>query len=385
MAVAQQSDLQPVDWITVEGFRSVRSIRELPLARLNVMIGVNGAGKSNVLKAFSFLQAISAGAWHLGQHIMQAGGANRFIHFGPAVTDHIRLAVSVADGASEYTVQFAPAEDGGLYPTLENMICTQPDGSRNTFDLNTGRVSLTLGDPDYRGNAYEAVEYLRDQIVGWQVHHFHDTTLRSPMKRTADVHDNRALRHDGENLAAFLYMLRASWRGTYDLIVNQIRRVMPFFEDFVLVPSGSDGQWIRLAWKHRHSKGDFDVSTLPDGGLRFIHLTTLLLQPPELMPSVILVDEPELGLHPAALYLLANLLQDASDHAQIVLATQSSPLVDELEPEDVLVAELRDGATDLTRLSTANLSEWLKDYTLGQLWERNQFGGVPYSDPPPTS
>jgi predicted ATPase len=134
---------------------------------------------------------------------------------------------------------------------------------------------------------------------------------------------------------------------------------------------------IKLEWKHKNSDLYFDASSLSDGTLRFIALTTLFLQPKECLPSVILVDEPELGLHPYAIEMLASLIRPASNNAQVIVSTQSSLLLDHLDPEDVLVANRVDGGTQITRLESAPLVEWLKDYSLGQLWEKNEFAGRP--------
>ena len=134
---------------------------------------------------------------------------------------------------------------------------------------------------------------------------------------------------------------------------------------------------IRLEWLHVGSDAYFDASSLSDGSLRFIALATLLLQPESLRPPVVLLDEPELGLHPFAITLLASMLKHAAVDSQIIVATQSPVLLDHFEPEDVLVAERVNRATKLSRLDDDKLHAWLEDYSLGQLWEKNEFGGRP--------
>ena len=191
------------------------------------------------------------------------------------------------------------------------------------------------------------------------------------------VDDNDFLRHDGSNLAAFLYYLREKHGRSYDMIRRTVQLVAPFFDDFILEPRRLDEDTIRLQWRHRGSDDYFDAASLSDGTLRFIALATLLLQPIELRPSVILLDEPELGLHPAAIAILAFLINQASMETQIVVATQSPLLLDHFKPEDVLVTERVDGATQFTRLEREKLKGWLEDYSLGQLWEKNEFGGRP--------
>ena len=200
------------------------------------------------------------------------------------------------------------------------------------------------------------------------------------MKRTADLHDNRYLRTDGSNLPAFLWFLRTMHVDSYELITRTIQQVAPFFEGFQLEPLRLSPNQIRLEWRHVGTDAYFDASSLSDGTLRFIALATLFLQPESLRPSVILVDEPELGLHPYAITLLASLMKQASVQTQVIVSTQSSLLLDHFEPEDVLVADRINGGTQLTRLDSAKLETWLEDYSLGQLLEKNELGGRPRSE-----
>lgn len=197
------------------------------------------------------------------------------------------------------------------------------------------------------------------------------------MKKTADINDNRFLRPDGSNLAAFLYYLREKHQDSYSLIRRTVQRVAPFFDDFLLEPQKLNPEKIRLEWRHRNSEAYFDSSSLSDGTLRFMALATLLLQPESHRPSVILVDEPELGLHPYAITLLASLVRQASVKTQVILSTQSPLLLDHFQPEDVLVADLINGATQFRRLDSTSLATWLEEYSLGQLWEKNEIGGRP--------
>jgi predicted ATPase len=197
------------------------------------------------------------------------------------------------------------------------------------------------------------------------------------MLKTNKVDDNNFLRPEGTNLAAFLYYLGKKHEDAYSFIVRTVQRVAPFFADFQLKPRRVNPDDIRLEWRHKKSDQYFDASSLSDGTLHFIALATLFLQPEEFRPSVILVDEPELGLHPYALEMLAALIRQASVTTQVIVSTQSSLLLDHFEPEDVLVAELVDDGTQLRRLESPQLAKWLEDYSLGQLWEKNELGGRP--------
>jgi predicted ATPase len=220
-------------------------------------------------------------------------------------------------------------------------------------------------------------KYIREHLGRWRLYHFHDTSASSPMKKTGDVNDNGFLRPDGSNLAAFLYYLQKKHEDSYRLIRHSVQRVAPFFDDFQLEPLKLNPNTIQLQWRHKNSEAYFDAGSLSDGTMRFIALATLFLQPEQYRPSVILVDEPELGLHPYAITMLASVIKQASVKTQVILGTQSPLLLDHFQPEDVLVANRVGGGTQFTRLEPDKLANWLTDYSLGQLWEKNELGGRP--------
>ena len=197
------------------------------------------------------------------------------------------------------------------------------------------------------------------------------------MKKTADLNDNRFFRPDGSNLAPFLYLLKTTQPPSYNLIRRTIQLVAPFFDDFVLEPPRLNPDKLRLEWKHKGTDKYFDASSLSDGTLRFMALATLFLQPIQFRPSVVLVDEPELGLHPYAITVLSSMVKQIASQTQVILSTQSPLLLDNFAPEDVLVADRVDEATAFTRLSSTTLTGWLENYSLGQLWEKNEIGGRP--------
>ena len=214
-------------------------------------------------------------------------------------------------------------------------------------------------------------------VKDWVSYHFHDTSDYSPAKLTQDISDNRRLRPDAGNIASFLFLLRNNYNQEYVRIVEHIRRIAPFFADFSLAPLASNPDKIKLEWRQCDSDAYLDGSALSDGTLRFICLATLLLQPRQLMPSLILLDEPELGLHPAALTLLVEMLREASVQRQVLAATQSVTLLDQLTPDEVIVAEQHDGASTFRRLDEPSLETWLDEYGLGELWLKNVLGGRP--------
>ena len=387
-----------IEHITVQGFKSIKHLEKLRLRPINVLIGANGSGKSNFIEVFAFLQALCEG--RLRDYVARSGGADRSLHFGAKVTERLRIHVAFRGEASqeqtEYEIVLSRTEADGLYPSkervsswdeaklrqgTESLTSRSGENPSTLIDIGPQQIRLPLGGELEAGISDPSVskpaQSVYDHLENCRIYHFHDTGSSSPIKRTVDLHDNQFLRPNGANLAAFLYRLQLKNRNEYAQIQGAIRLAAPFFDDFQLKPLALNEDKIRLEWRHRASDAYFDAASLSDGTLRFIALATLLLQPKRLQPSVILLDEPELGLHPYAIALLASMVKQASVETQIVLATQSPILLDYFDPEDVLVADRVDGATQFNRLKSDQLAEWLEDYSLGQLWEKNELGGRP--------
>ena len=363
-----------LEWITIKGFKSIKGVERLKLNSINVLIGPNGSGKSSFIEVFSFLRAIRRG--RLQHYVRTAGGAGHILHFGARMTGELEIFVSFNEGVNQYEIRLIPTVDDSLFPGMEKVYFWDQANYPEPYNENLSGFGgeAEIADPRHAGGI---AGYILDYLDTWRLYHFHDTSSVSPMKRTCDVNDNRFLQQDGSNLAAFLYFLRHRYETDYDLIRRTIQLVAPFFDDFSLAPLALNEDKIRLQWRHRESDAEFDAAALSDGTLRFIALTTLLQQPRETRPSVILLDEPELGLHPYAITMLASLVKKVSLETQIVMATQSPFLLDHFEPEDVIVADRVNGEVTFTRLDSKGLEAWLEDYSLGQLWEKNEIGGRP--------
>ena len=365
--------MSELDYVTVRGFKSIAGIEKLETRRLTVLVGPNGSGKTNFIGVFSFLNAIREGG--LQNYVARAGGADKVLHSGSRVTERLHVHISFRNQMDQYEINLEPNGADELVPSSEFVYFwnkSEDDQPCSNAIERTGREAGISGQHEHG-----VARYVRRHLDSWRLYHFHDTGTASPLKKTADVHDNRHLRPDGANLAPFLHFLREKHEGAYRLIVGTVRQVAPFFQDFVLEPLRLNPEKIRLEWKHAGTDAYFDAASLSDGTLRFMALATLLLQPAAYRPSVILVDEPELGMHPCAITLLASLMKSASTDSQVIVSTQSSLLLDHFEPEDVLVADRVDGATRLKRLESSRLKSWLEDYSLGQLWEKNELGGRP--------
>lgn len=379
--------MSTLDWITIEGFKSIKSVEELELRPINVLIGANGSGKSNFIGVFSFLNAIRLGG--LREYVMRSGGADKILHFGSKTTQYLSIGISFEKEKREYNIVLTSDDADGMFPSKERLKPTS-EGVRTSVkqeQITADSYSTDYGISGWGGeagiynskNRSSAIPYVREHLSHWRLYHFHDTSASSLIKKHVAVDDNRYLRHDGSNLAAFLYYLHEKHGRSYEMIRHTVQLVAPFFDDFFLEPRALNEDSIRLQWRHRGSDDYFDAASLSDGSLRFIALATLLLQPKELRPSVILLDEPELGLHPAAIAILASLIKQVSTETQVIVGTQSPIFLDHFEPDDVLVTERAEGSTQFTRLEEAKLKIWLEDYSLGQLWEKNELGGRPYA------
>jgi predicted ATPase len=313
----------------------------------------------------------------LQNYVTEAGGAEKILHFGAKATKQLRIDISFCEEINQYSLILIPSNDDGLYPEIERVYfwdkSRYPSAYGDSLPAGNGGREAGISGKNLKGIA----DWVRIRLERWRRYHVHDTSSSSPMRKTASINDNAFLRPDGANLSAFLYLLQERYPDEYGLIRKTVQRVAPFFDDFNLAPLALNPDSIKLEWRHKNSDQYFDASSFSDGTLRFIFLATLFLQPSILRPSVILVDEPELGLHPYAIALLASLIRQASKKTQVIAATQSSLLLDHFDPEDILVANRVDGATTVERLKPEPLAEWLKEYSLGQLWEKGEFAGRP--------
>ena len=363
--------------IKLTGFRSIKET-DLVLGPLNVLIGANGAGKSNLVAFFKLLNEMMAG--RLQQFISTTGRAQANLYFGPKVTPQLEatLQFKTDNGLDTYFMRLFHAAGDSLVFAEESLSFLQDGwvGEPKRVHLGTGHQETRIGDEAKKDEPTAKV--FRHLLNRCRVFHFHDTSSTARVRQYCYVGDHRWLMPDAGNLAAMLYRWRQGNETIYDRIVRTIGQLAPFFADFDLRPEGPNDRDILLNWRHRESDSIFGPHQLSDGTLRAICLIALLLQPEEELPDVIVVDEPELGLHPYALNVVASLFQAAAQHSQVLVSTQSSTFLDSFEPEDVVVAE-RDGeASRFSRPSADSLKDWLEDYSLGEVWEKNVMGGGPH-------
>jgi len=354
--------------IKIKGYRSIESM-DLVLSPLNILIGSNGAGKSNFISFFKFMNKLLNKELQL--HIStQLNGADRTLFFGRKTTE--KLVIDLHFSPNSYQAVLVPTTTDTLvfakeYAFFHASEIMYERGAKQYSLASAGAFESALPEPGTRSVTEHVAGYLQD----WKVYHFHDTSDTAKVKTTYSINANNRLLPQAENLAAFLYGIRES--PAYIRIVRTIQRVAPFFHDFIFQPEAND--LIRLRWKHKNSDDYFDATLLSDGTLRFICLATLLLQPQ--LPSIILLDEPELGLHPFAMQLLASLMRSASEKTQIIVSTQSVTLANQFGWQDMVIVDQVDNASIFRRLEESEVTHWLQQYKLGDVWEMNVLGGTP--------
>ncbi len=369
-----------LDRVRLENYKSIKAL-DLELRKVNILIGANGAGKSNLISFLSLLNAMVEK--RLQEFVVKEGGAGNLLHFGPKESTYIQAELYFQRNYYKFRLEYT--KDDKLSYAYEEVGFDRGDNDWFAYYINSSnpflqwspyesRLEEEARNPGFSGGKSIAF-YVYHSIKSWRVYHFHDTSPSSPLRRACDINDNRFLREDGSNLPAFLYMLKHKYPEHYNLIESTFRSYVPAFDRFILEPQVLNPERIRLEWKPRGKDQTFSALHMSDGSLRLLCLLTLFLQPEELMPSTIIVDEPELGLHPAGIYLLSELIK--ASPVQVIASTQSPNLVKRFEPEDVIVAEYKDGRSTFNRLERENLVQWLEDYSLGELWEKNLIGGRP--------
>jgi predicted ATPase len=362
--------------LTLTGFKTFRELKGFDPQALNVLIGANGAGKSNFISFFRLMSWMMASTGNLQDHIGRQGGAHMLLHDGPDITREIEAEISIVTekGTNDYAFRLAYAAGDTLIFTDERFRFSRNDISAPAQwrILGAGhRESQLISLADQGDPTARTVRTLLQRCVTYQ---FHNTSPTSRMRGKWPVTDNRYLKEDAGNLAPVLFRLSQEEPRSYRRIVDTLRLIIPFLDDFELIPSRDS---LLLAWRETGSDVVFDASQASDGTLRTFALVTLLGQPEEDLPDVLLLDEPELGLHPYAIHILGGMIKRVSTCAQTIAATQSVTLIDQMAPEDIVVIERSGRSSTMRRLDPELLAEWLEEYSLGELWLKNILGGRP--------
>jgi predicted ATPase len=364
--------------ITITGFKTIEELRDFQPQDLTVLIGPNGAGKSNFISLFRLLSWALASPGQLQEYIGLLGGASTLLHDGPARTRDIeaQLVLETDAGDNEYSLRLAYAGGDTLIYTDEKYrfsSLSHPSPFPAPWKtLGAGhREAALIGKAESGDKTAKTIHGLLRRIVVYQ---FHNTSETSRIRQKWNIEEGQWLKEDAGNLGAVLYRLRRDHSEYYRRILENIRLILPFFADFHLQPEFGK---ILLSWRERGSDLVFTANQAADGMLRILALVTLLQMPEWNLPNVLILDEPELGLHPYAIEVLAGLIRAASKSAQVILATQSVSLIDRFAPQEIVVVDRPGRESRFRRLDGNELTEWLDEYSLSELWEKNVIGGRP--------
>jgi len=341
--------------IEIKGYKSIKHIN-LSLLPINILIGANGAGKSNILSFFEFLDNLYN--QKLQAYVGHCGGIHKFLFNGIDSTDSISAKIVFDESINSYSFEVTRSASSFVF-SKEILWYHKDDLEYNDYSKEAG----------IKYNEYPRATYIKEYITALRKYHFHDTGDKSPFNQSSKIgKDSIELYDKGENLAAFLYQIKQENPKVFYRIIKTIQSVIPHFLDFVLVPDRENN--IVLYWKDKYSNYNYDITDFSDGSIRFIALTVLFLQPNP--PRTIIIDEPELGLHPFAIAKLAGLIHTvASDKCQVIIATQSAELIANFQPKDIIAVDNIQGETKITRLDNELYKGWLEEYTLDELWKRN--------------
>ncbi len=372
-----------LETLNLKGFRSIKELENFTLGPITVLIGANGSGKSNLIGFFRMMSYVMQGG--LQRFLQDGGGASNFLHFGPARTRSLEANLTFRSGAGLNTkrntyrseLTFAAVDRLIFFHEEVQSELAGSDNPETILFENIEPSESTLS-REIKLDPLRADTFIRQFLNKVRAFHFHDTSLTLRMRNYCDETDAPYLRAEGGNLAAVLLRLLKEFPANYRRVVAGVNTVFPELKDFQLDPPGGNGKGLLLRWRPTSNPTEiFGRAHLSDGTLRMIALVTLFNLPEAMSPWMIILDEPELGLHPAAEAYLASLIRAASAQTQVLLSTQSATLVDHFKPSEVVVTEMHEGASTFSRLEDEKLSQWLKRYTLGEAWRKNVFGGRP--------
>lgn len=357
-----------IDAISIKNYKSIKNINDLKLTNLNILIGANGAGKSNFISFFKMLNMMIEKKFQ--EYVKVQGGADNILHFGSKVSSEI--SANIDFGLNVYGLTLKSTDDDNLFFSYETTSYKSP-----TYTGSVAGVVIGQATDETSLFSCQAIvcAYVRKALQSWKVYHFHDTSSTAGVKKYCDIANNKKLAPDASNLAAYLYLLKIKFSDSFFMIEESIKLIAPYFDRFILEPDALNEERIRLEWLEVGSDKIFNANHFSDGTLRMICLTTLLLQPNA--PDTIIIDEPELGLHPYAITVLAALMKSFAIDKQLIVSTQSVSLINQFEPQDIIVTDKIDGASVFRRLEENELADWVGEYSLGEIWEKNIIGGRP--------
>lgn len=361
-----------IEKVIISNYKSIRNL-ELPLQSINVLIGSNGVGKSNLISFFELAKSIIEKRF--GRYTLEKGGIDNLLYRTRRESDCINGLLDF-DNTNAFFFTLRPTQSNKGYIELTGDYFNKSRNNEKKYtSWNQTIWDSTVEESCLLDNTKWRAGYIRNHFKSFTIYHFHDTSTKSPMRGECEIYDNDLLRDNGSNLAAYLYRLQQTDEKGFKLIEGVVRSIAPYFKCFKLRPNPINPNKISLEWEEKDTDMYLNGYSFSDGTIRFIALATLLLQTNT--PKVIIIDEPELGLHPAAINKFAEMIKKASFNSQIILSTQSTNLVNCFEPKNIVVVDREGGQSVFKRLSNEELSIWLNEYeySLSDMWEKNLIGG----------
>ncbi len=373
--------------LCVRGYRSLADVAWQP-GPLNLLIGPNGSGKSNLLRGLQLLSDAANG--HLAESIRRAGGMVPLLWDGRAPSLEWRLEFVLPSGVGPLTYRLVllPLGVGGDYQIeLEQLDFRGPDGDTTAL-RSAGSLTRRAHEPPMvvRGREIEpeairpgetllsqvaamdpALENPRRQMAHWRIYHDVRVDVEAEMRRAQVSRLEKRVETDGRNLIPVLHTLYTTDRN-FKIEINEAMQAAfgPDFDELVFPPAEDGRVQLRVRW--RSLRREQSAADLSDGLLRFLFLLTVLASPDP--PPLIAIDEPEIGLHPSMLPIVAEFAAEAAGRTQVILTTHSPQFLDCFSDQAgcTTVVLWEQGQTVLKRLSPERLRHWLEHYRLGQLW-----------------
>jgi len=363
--------------LTIRGFKSIMELNDFELKNLNVFVGANGAGKSNFISFFKMLSRLMDDS--LADYVRENGGIGDILYNGRKRTAEMKFSMMFGERGYRFTV--IPTHSDSVVLSEEARYYKRGSTDWWYLENSNSAFSLLVKEAKDKSNSLNSMcsKYVYDTIMSWKIYHFHDTSSATPMRDWQSIEDNGVLRHDASNVASFLFRLREEGRAEYQEILEACQIVVPYLKEFLLKEQtyGRTGEIkkVNLSWRTGNSDFPMQPYHLSDGSIRFICLAAALLQPNP--PSTLIIDEPELGLHPEAIRVLGELINAAAERTQIIVATQSPLLIDQFGIGDIIIVNRKDDQSVFERLDKKDFDKWLENYSVGELWTKNVIrGGV---------
>ncbi len=381
--------MSKINRIKIGGFRRLREI-DLPVRPFMVLIGANGVGKTSFLDAFSLLSASASG--NLNSMLSQLGGIANLLTRGKSEEFSFLVDMEVPGHQPlEYELYLSPK--GHSYSISKEILSQQRESYSQPFkhiDSSDGDIRYyeimenRLVRPDWEHNPLETSlsqvpkmfrqpEELRRILATTTHYHVLDVGPRAPVKLPQPMKPATLPGADGEDLVPYLYYLREGDKDRFDAILDSLRTAFPDFEELNFPPVAAGV--LAMTWKDKKipTKPIF-LNELSEGTLRFLWLVSLLQSPS--LSTITMIDEPEVSLHPELLSLLADLMREASNRTQLIVATHSDRFIRFLRPEEVVVMDIDDdGGTTATWADSLDLERWLAEYSLDEVWRMGRMGG----------